>query len=100
MLWECNRVLEDNGFLILTTPNIAGCRSIEGVLTGCSPYLFSQYNLASPFDQHHREYAPREVRTALTAAGFEVLKLETEDVWRRSNPAILELLGNPCLQLP
>ncbi|NBO63890.1 MAG: methyltransferase domain-containing protein [Acidobacteria bacterium] len=94
MLWECNRVLEDNGFLILTTPNIAGCRSIEGVLTGCSPYLFSQYNLASPFDQHHREYAPREVRTALTAAGFEVLKLETEDVWRRSNPAILELLGN------
>ena len=98
MLWECNRILEDDGQLILTTPNIAGCRSIEGVLTGCSPYLFSQYNLTSSFDQHHREYAPREVRTALTAAGFEVLKLETEDVWRRSNPAILQLLES--LELP
>lgn len=93
MLWECNRVLESDGYLILTTPNVAGCRSIEGVLTGCSPYLFSQYNLESSFDQHHREYAPHEVGNALTAAGFEVLKLETEDVWRRSNPAILRLLG-------
>lgn len=92
MLWECNRVLAEDGQLVLTTPNIAGCRSIEGVLTGCSPYLFSQYNLASSFDQHHREYAPREVRTALNAAGFEVLKLETEDVWSRSNPVILQIL--------
>ncbi|MFN7829234.1 MAG: methyltransferase domain-containing protein [Acidobacteriota bacterium] len=94
MLWECNRVLEDDGQLILTTPNIAGSRSIEGVLTGCSPYLFSQYNLASSFDQHHREYAPQEVQLALEAAGFEVLKLETEDVWRRANPAIIELLAS------
>ena len=94
MLWECNRVLEDDGQLILTTPNIAGCRSLEGILTGCSPYLFSQYNLESSFDQHHREYAPQEVSEALKAAGFEVLKLETEDVWRRSNPAILELLSS------
>lgn len=94
MLWECNRVLEDDGQLILTTPNIAGCRSIEGILTGCSPYLFSQYNLESSFDQHHREYAPQEVQMALEAAGFEVLKLETEDVWRRANPAIMELLAN------
>jgi SAM-dependent methyltransferase len=93
MLWECNRVLERDGYLILTTPNVAGCRSIEGVLTGCSPYLFSQYNLESSFDQHHREYAPHEVGIALAAAGFEVLKLETEDVWRRSNPAIMRLLG-------
>lgn len=93
MLWECNRVLENDGFLILTTPNIAGTRSIEGLLTGCSPYLFSQYNLESAFDQHHREYAPQEVATALTASGFEVVRLETEDVWRRSNPAILELLA-------
>jgi 23S rRNA pseudouridine1911/1915/1917 synthase len=29
---------------------------------------------------------------ALAAAGFTVVKLETEDVWLRSNPAIIELL--------
>jgi SAM-dependent methyltransferase len=92
MLWECNRVLADDGFLLLTTPNIASCRSIEGVLVGCAPYLLSQYNLKTPVDQHNREYAPYEVGLALAAAGFTIVELETEDVWMRSNPAIIELL--------
>ncbi len=93
MLWEINRVLEDAGYLLLTTPNIASARSIEGVLIGCTPYLMSQYNTETPIDQHHREYAPFEVGVALAAAGFRVLQLETEDVWLRSNPAILKLLS-------
>jgi SAM-dependent methyltransferase len=92
MLWECNRVLEPDGFLLLTTPNITSARSIEGVLVGCAPYLLSQYNMKTPVDQHNREYAPYEVGVALAAAGFGVIELETEDVWLRSNPAILELL--------
>ncbi|MBI1763181.1 MAG: methyltransferase domain-containing protein [Acidobacteria bacterium] len=92
MLWECNRVLQDDGFLLLTTPNIASARSLEGVLIGCAPYLLSQYNLTSPADQHNREYAPYEVGIALAAAGFTAIELETEDVWLRSNPAILKLL--------
>jgi SAM-dependent methyltransferase len=92
MLWECNRVLAADGFLLLTTPNIASCRSIEGVLVGCAPYLLSQYNLKTPVDQHNREYAPYEVGLALAAAGFTIVELETEDVWMRSNPAIIELL--------
>lgn len=92
MLWECNRVLQDDGFLLLTTPNIASARSLEGVLIGCAPYLLSQYNLTTPADQHNREYAPYEVGLALAAAGFTIIELETEDVWLRSNPAILKLL--------
>lgn len=92
MLWECNRVLQPDGFLLLTTPNIASARAIEGLLVGCSPYLLSQYNLKTPVDQHNREYAPYEIGLALAAAGFTVVELETEDVWLRSNPAILELL--------
>src|SRR5215470_17829714 len=92
MLWECNRVLAPDGFLLLTTPNIASARSLEGVLIGCAPYLLSQYNRKTPVDQHNREYAPYEVGVALAAAGFTVVELETEDVWMRSNPAIIELL--------
>ena len=92
MLWECNRVLQPDGFLLLTTPNIASARAIEGLLVGCSPYLLSQYNLKTPVDQHNREYAPYEIGLALAAAGFTVVELDTEDVWLRSNPAILELL--------
>ncbi|MBL8192103.1 MAG: methyltransferase domain-containing protein [Acidobacteria bacterium] len=92
MLWECNRVLENDGWLLLTTPNIASCRAIEGLLVGCAPYLLAQYNVRETVDQHNREYAPYEVGVALAAAGFEVVELETEDVWARSNPAILDLL--------
>src|SRR5262245_43385673 len=61
MLCECNRVLEPGGYLLLTTPNIASARSIEGVLIGCAPYLLSQYTRKTPVDQHTREYAPYEV---------------------------------------
>lgn len=92
MLWECNRVLEQDGWLLLTTPNISGCRAIEGLLVGCAPYLLSQYNVHQTVDQHNREYAPYEIGVALAAAGFTVIELETEDVWSRSNPAILDLL--------
>lgn len=92
MLWECNRVLEKDGWLLLTTPNIASCRAIEGLLVGCAPYLLAQYNVRETVDQHNREYAPYEIGVALAAAGFEVVELETEDVWSRSNPAILDLL--------
>lgn len=92
MLWECNRVLETDGWLLLTTPNIASCRAIEGLLVGCAPYLLAQYNVSETVDQHNREYAPYEIGVALSAAGFTVIELETEDVWSRSNPAILDLL--------
>lgn len=92
MLWECNRVLETDGWLLVTTPNIASCRAIEGLLVGCAPYLLAQYNVRETVDQHNREYAPYEIGVALAAAGFTVVELETEDVWSRSNPAILDLL--------
>jgi hypothetical protein len=85
-------VLEKDGFLLLTTPNIASARAIEGLLVGCAPYLLSQYNIKTPVDQHNREYAPYEIGLALAAAGFTVVELEAEDVWMRSNPAILDLL--------
>ena len=92
MLWEINRTLAPGGFLLLTTPNIVSARSIEGLLVGCAPYLLAQYSRKTPSDQHNREYAPQEVGVALAAAGFTVVDLETEDVWMRSNPAIIELL--------
>lgn len=92
MLWECNRVLQPEGWLLLTTPNLSCARALEGILCSCQPYLFSQYNLQNSAEHHHREYAPLEVRAALEAAGFTIATLETEDVWSKSNPAILELL--------
>lgn len=92
MLWECNRVLEMEGYLLLTTPNLSSARSLEGILLSCQPYLLSQYNVQDNARQHHREYTPDDVREALVAAGFTIEALETEDVWAKSNPAVLQLL--------
>jgi SAM-dependent methyltransferase len=92
MLWECNRVLEPEGYLLLTTPNLASARSLEGILLSCQPYLLSQYNVQDSARQHHREYTPDDVQTALVAAGFTIVALETDDVWAKSNPAVLQLL--------
>jgi SAM-dependent methyltransferase len=92
MLWECNRVLQPDGWLLITTPNLSCARALEGILCGCQPYLFSQYNLQNSSEHHHREYTPDDVRDVLVAAGFTVVTLETEDVWLKSNPAILSLI--------
>ncbi|MBO0722332.1 MAG: hypothetical protein J2P41_16010, partial [Blastocatellia bacterium] len=66
--------------------------AIEAVLVGSVPYLYPQYNKKDATDQHYREYAPLEIGEFLNAAGFTVEELETQDVWLRSNPAILALL--------
>ncbi len=92
MLWECNRVLQPDGWLLITTPNLSCTRALEGILCSCQPYLFSQYNLQNSSEHHHREYTPDDVRDVLLAAGFRVATLETEDVWLKSNPAILNLI--------
>jgi hypothetical protein len=52
----------------------------------------SEYDRKTLIDQQNREYAPYEVGVAPAAAGFTVVELETEDVWMRSNPAIIKLL--------
>ena len=92
MLWECNRVLQPDGWLLITTPNLSCTRALEGILCSCQPYLFSQYNLQNAAEHHHREYTPDDVRDVLLAAGFTVATMETEDVWLKSNPAILNLI--------
>lgn len=92
LFFEANRILEDGGLLLVTTPNITSIRSIEGVLTGYPPYLWLKYNLNDKAQQHYHEHTPETVRVMLEAAGFLVDELETEDVWAKSNPATIELL--------
>ena len=92
MFWECNRILEQDGLLLLSTPNIVSARSLEAQLTSYPPYLWLQYNLKDAAQQHYHEHAPETIQTFLAASGFSIVELETADVWAKSNPAILELL--------
>jgi glycosyltransferase involved in cell wall biosynthesis/SAM-dependent methyltransferase len=92
MLIELNRVLKWGGLLILTTPNISSAFSLGKALSGNSPYVYGEYNPKSPGDRHSREYAPSEIRTALNAAGFKVVKLFTKDLWCEPDEPLLRML--------
>src|SRR5262245_9871042 len=92
MLVELNRVVKWGGLVILTTPNITSAYSIQRALAGRSPNIDSLYNRKNPADRHSREYTPYDVRAVLEAAGFKVLRLFTENVWRETDEEFLALL--------
>jgi glycosyltransferase involved in cell wall biosynthesis/SAM-dependent methyltransferase len=92
MLIELNRVLKWGGLLIVTTPNISSAFSLGKALAGNSPYVYGEYNPKSPGDRHSREYAPSEVKVALNAAGFKVVRLYTRDLWCKMDEPFLRSL--------
>jgi len=81
MMSEINRILKPGGYLVLTTPNIAGARALQALLQGYHPGLFHTYvvpKAGSEADpRHNREYAPRDVRALMENSGLEVVRLET-----------------------
>jgi SAM-dependent methyltransferase len=79
MLAEANRVLKPGGRLLLTTPNINSLACLYHQLWGRHPALGAQAFGPGIMDRHHREYSPREIRDALSAAGFAVQRLDTFD---------------------
>ena len=93
MLFEIHRVLNEEGTLLITTPNSASWTSVHNVLSSNSnPYLFSQYPRPGISGvelgaRHVREYTAHELRRALDCAGFRVDTLVTDDT---CNPAIHE----------
>lgn len=94
MLVELNRVMKWGGLVILTTPNIVSAFSVQEALAGRTPIFYSLYNRQSPADRHSREYTPAEVRTALECAGFKVIKLFTENNWRKTSDEFLAWLDH------
>ena len=93
VLAEINRVLKKDGLLLLTTPNIASAKSVNYILEGNSPYVFGQYVPAGlPTDRHNREFTASEIERLLTAAGFQVVELETRNSWWKDQNAALARL--------
>ncbi|MGD1097569.1 MAG: methyltransferase domain-containing protein [Bryobacteraceae bacterium] len=84
MLIEMQRVLAENGTLILTTPNIASYTAVARILEQSgNPQLYSKFpyplgEFADTEIPHVREYTPLELREAVESAGFEVQNLFTE----------------------
>ena len=71
-LWECHRTARQRGYMILTTPNACSLRNVQRILQGEAP-LHSR--------THAREYTVEEIRSLLEAHEFEVIRLETLDIY-------------------
>jgi 2-polyprenyl-3-methyl-5-hydroxy-6-metoxy-1,4-benzoquinol methylase len=75
MLREIHRVLSNNGFLCLETPNSVNLAHRVKVIFGKTNYvdLSYFYNSKYPYVSHFREYTPDELKKILGWSRFEVL---------------------------
>lgn len=71
MISEINRVLKDNGTLIITTPNSTSTRSVHKILSGIEPYFYMQYRHDGSLYRHNYEYSLPTLKAVLKSAGFE-----------------------------
>jgi SAM-dependent methyltransferase len=83
LLLESGRVLAEGGFILVTTPNIAGLASVAKALEGKdNPQIYPHYKRpdSEPEIGHMREYTAWELGEAVKAAGFEIDRLFTTGI--------------------
>ena len=80
MLAELNRVLKDDGVIVLTTPNVVSSRGLTKMMNGVEPYFFMQYHKSREYHRHNYEYSAKSLHKILKAAGFSVT-VWTEDLF-------------------
>ncbi len=78
---ELNRILKPDGFLLLTTPNLASWVSLHGLINYETPYIYGLFEAQHCPDRHNREYTVHEVGKLAAAAGFRVDRLEAITVY-------------------
>jgi SAM-dependent methyltransferase len=84
MLAEIHRVLRPDGWLVLTTPNVASLANVLDLVHGRN--IYRPYELAfGPTWRHNREYTPAEVGELLAGCGFSVEHVSVEDIDPRSD---------------
>jgi ubiquinone/menaquinone biosynthesis C-methylase UbiE len=91
MLAEVNRVIKDDGTLILTTPNVASSRGVWKILRGYEPYFYMQYRHGATLYRHNYEYSLPTLRRVLSDSGF-IGKMWTEDTFEEPVYADIEAL--------
>ncbi len=81
LLAAVDRVLKARGLLVMDTPNLAYEYQRQRLLTGQSIFapIETQFETDIPFEGHHREYTPAEIRWIINRIGYEEIELEMYD---------------------
>lgn len=74
MLYESHRVLKDDGFFIMSTPNVLRFENIYKILRGRN--IYDTYPGNGIYGRHNREYTPEEVRLLLEKNNFNIETLD------------------------
>jgi SAM-dependent methyltransferase len=77
-LLECRRVLKPNGWLLVTTPNLARYENVAKLWLGQNPS--AAYSSHGPYGRHNREYTLGEVEQLLAGLGFRIERLEARSI--------------------
>jgi len=89
---ESNRILKNNGYFCLTTPNVISKINLAKVALGLHPFGWSVFT-DTHADRHNREYTPFEMQQMLEDGGFAIDILHT--FTNKKNPSFfLNLLGD------
>lgn len=91
---ELNRLLIQEGLLLISTPNICATNRVKQMLEGWHPYFFCAFNKNLTNDRHHLEYSPQLLRQLIESSGFDEVSLETLDVYAEGDIATIEILLN------
>jgi SAM-dependent methyltransferase len=78
LLGAIDRVLKPGGWLVLDTPNLAYDYQRSKLVAGRSIFapLAEQFETDIPFEGHHREYTPSEVRWMMERIGYENIAID------------------------
>lgn len=82
MMSEINRITKKNGWLFLTTPNIASLAAIDRLIRMESPYAWGPYT-PNYRDRHNREYTFSEIKVFLENSGYEISTAKSFDIFTR-----------------
>ena len=77
-LRKVRNLLAPNGYLVLTTPNVARFENVARMISGEN--IYDPYSGYGPYGRHNREYTQDELRRLITYIGFEVEEMFTSDV--------------------
>jgi SAM-dependent methyltransferase len=78
VLSEIRRVLQSDGELILTTPNVSRLENVTRMIAGTN--IYDPYSGFGPYGRHNREYNKHELHNLLTYAGFTPEVMFSADV--------------------
>jgi len=76
-LYNIHRVLKDEGFLIISTPNVFRYQNLKKFLIYKKFSIYDPYSSYGIYGRHNREYSMYELQDILEKTGFSVINKKT-----------------------